>query len=644
MNIPLWTPSSTYIEQSNLRKYESWLQNSKNLIFKDYQALWQWSVDNIAEFWESIYQFFEIQSSSGVIPPYLNVLNQPSNEMIGTKWFEGVTLSYAEHIFRHKNIDRPAIIYQSETQPLTEISWKSLESKVLTIQNYLQEKGVQKGDRVVGYLPNTPDTVAIFLAVNSVGAIWSCCSPDFGVESLAERFQQIEPKILFACDSYHYGGKIFDKLSIVKELSNQLPSLIDTIIVDSTAWELIVSAKPKQKLNFTAVEFNDPIWILYSSGTTGKPKAITHSTGGNLIEHLKALALHQDVQVGERYFWYSTTGWMMWNFALSSLACGATLCLYDGSPGYPDINILWQFAKEAKVDHFGCGAAFYINYMKQDTNFFKGNLLKIKTLGSTGSPLPSKAFEWIYKHISTNVHLISLSGGTDVCSAFMGGCPYLPVYSGEIQCRMLGADIEALNDEGKPVYGEVGELVIKEVMPSMPLYFWKDVENQKYRSSYFEKYTGVWTHGDWIKITQNLGVIIYGRSDTTLNRDGVRIGTAEVYNAIESLPEIKDSLIVCIEKTDGSFFMPLYVVLHEDQELNEELKSKIKAQLRIQYSPRHVPDAIFEVPEIPYTISGKKMEMPIKKILMGTSVVKAVSLDAMRNPQSIDWFVNQNIN
>jgi len=639
MNIPLWTPSATYIEQSNLKKYESWLQIHKNLTFKDYDALWQWSVDNIAEFWETIYQFFEIKSYTD----YQSVLHQSANEMIGSKWFDGTTLSYAEHIFRHKTTERPAIIFQSETQALIEISWAELENKVLALQNYLQEKGVEQGDRVVGYLPNTPDTIAAFLAVNSLGAVWSCCSPDFGLESLVDRFQQIEPKILFACDSYHYGGKLFDKSEIVKELSAQLPSLQDTVVLESDKWNTIISSVSNHTLSFTAVDFNAPIWILYSSGTTGKPKAITHSTGGNLIEHIKALALHQDVQVGERYSWYSTTGWMMWNFALSSMACGATLCLYDGSPAYPDINVLWRFAKHAKVDHFGGGAAFYINYMKQDTHFLKEHSLKIKTLGSTGSPLPPQAFEWIYENVSKNLQLISLSGGTDVCSAFMGGCPYLPVYSGEIQCRMLGANIEAWSDEGKPVYGEVGELVIKDAMPSMPLFFWKDEGNQKYRSSYFEKYEGVWCHGDWIKITENSGVIIYGRSDATLNRDGVRIGTAEVYNAVEALAEIKDSLIICIEKEDGSFFMPLFVVLHQNEVLNEELKNKIKAQLRKQYSPRHVPDAIFTVPEIPYTISGKKMEMPIKKILMGTPVEKAVSLDAMRNPQSINWFKTQNM-
>ncbi|PLK42309.1 acetoacetate--CoA ligase [Emticicia sp. TH156] len=636
MNLPLWTPPASYIEQSNLKKYESWLLNRENLTFKDYEALWKWSVSDIEKFWETLFHFFDIKSHT----EYQSVLRWPNKEMIGTRWFEGATLNYAEHIFRHKTYARPAIVFQSETCKLTEITWQELEIKVAAIQKYLQKSGIGKGDRVVGYLPNTPDTIAIFLAVNALGAVWACCSPDFGLESLVDRFQQIEPKALFACNGYHYGGKYFDKSDITLALSEQLSSLKTTIVVDSTQWLNIVNSTTENTIFFTPVEFNDPIWILYSSGTTGKPKAITHSTGGNLIEHLKALALHQDVQPGERYFWYSTTGWMMWNFALSSLACGATLCLYDGSPAYPDAHVLWQFAHDAKVDHFGGGAAFYINYMKQGANFLAENPVKIKTLGSTGSPLPPQAFEWIYEHVSKTVQLISLSGGTDVCSAFMGGCPYLPVYSGEIQCRMLGAAIEAWNDEGMPVFNEVGELVIQQPMPSMPLYFWNDINNEKYRSSYFEKYQGIWCHGDWIKITENDGIIIYGRSDATLNRDGVRIGTAEVYNAVEALSEIKDSLIICVEKADGSFFMPLFVVLNEGQVLDDTLKNKVKAQIRKQYSPRHVPDTIFHVPEIPYTISGKKMEMPIKKILMGTPVEKAVSLDAMRNPQSIAWFKN----
>lgn len=629
----LWKPSKEFIENSNLKRYENWLFEQKGLRFNSYQELHQWSVLNIADFWESIWHFFEIKSYS----KYEFVLKK-DNEMLKTQWFGGATLNYAEHIFRNETETHPAIIFKSETEPIQQISWKELRKKVAAIQQYLKENNIQKGDRVAGYLANTADTIAIFLAVNSLGAIWSCCSPDFGLDSVIDRFQQIEPKILFAHDSYSYNGKIFDKSLIINELSNRLTSLTDTIIVKSEKWDSIIQNDYSSNLTFTPVAFSHPIWILYSSGTTGKPKAITHSTGGNLIEHLKALSLHQNLKSGERYFWYSTTGWMMWNYSLSSMLCGATLCIYDGSPAYPDINCLWDFAVETQINHFGAGAAFYISCMKNHSASLREHLQKenLKSIGSTGSPLPAEAFVWIYENISREAQLISLSGGTDVCSAFIGGCPYLPVHEGEMQCFTLGSAIEAWNEEGKSVQNEVGELIITEPMPSMPVFFWNDADNQRYRSSYFEKYPAVWCHGDWIKITDNQGVIIYGRSDATLNRDGVRIGTAEIYSAVESLPQVKDSLVVCIEKPDGSAFMPLFVVL--DGKLTEQIEKNIKTVLRTKYSPRHVPDAIYSVPEIPYTISGKKMEMPVKKILMGVSLEKAVTLDAMKNPESIKWF------
>lgn len=629
---PLWTPSEAYISQSNLKKYEHWLEENQGLTFDNYHEMWKWSVKNISDFWESIWEFFEIKSYSD----YEKVLLKTNQSPFIGKWFEGSTLSYAEHVFRNKTTQFPAIIFKSETQPNTIISWAELENGVKNIQKYLLEKGIKKGDRVAGYLPNTPEAIIAFLATNSLGAIWSCCSPDFGLDSILDRFQQIEPKVLFACESYSYGGKVFNKTDVVEAISAKISSIQDTLIINSTTWNQLLEEETDEPLTFTPVEFSHPIWILYSSGTTGKPKAITHSTGGNMIEHLKALSLHQDVQAGDRYLWYSTTGWMMWNFSVSSLLCGATLCLYDGSPGFPDMNILWDFANENQVNHFGGGAAFYISCMKNNIQMPE---ITLKTLGSTGSPLPPEAFKWIYENISKNVHLISLSGGTDVCSAFMGGCPYLPVYEGEIQCRMLGASIEAWNDEGKSVLNEVGELVLTEPMPSMPVYFWNDADNQRYKGSYFEKYKGVWCHGDWIKITENDGIIILGRSDATLNRDGVRIGTAEIYNAVEAVNAIKDSLVVCIERENGTAFMPLFVVLKENYMLDNEIIKEIKTQLRKTYSPRHVPDVIIEVPDIPYTISGKKMEMPIKKILMKTPLEKAVSLDTMRNPTSLEWFV-----
>lgn len=638
MSQPLWQPTERYIEDSNLKKYENWLLKNKGLKFENYQQIWQWSVENLEDFWESLWQFFDVKSHS----PYKTVL-QSSNEMLESRWFVGATLNYAEHVFRNKTTDYPAIIFKSEVQPTVEISWDELENQVVAIQQYLIKKGIQKGDRIVGYLANTPETVAIFLAVNSLGAIWSCCSPDFGVDSIVDRFQQIEPKILFTCTGYHYGSKYFDKSQVVSDLSTKLISLDDVVVIGESKWNEIIAQPTASELIFTPVEFSHPIWVLYSSGTTGKPKAITHSTGGNLIEHLKALVIHQNVSTGERFSWYTTTGWMMWNYAISSLLCGATLCIYDGSPGYPNMNVLWEFVRQNRINHFGSGAAFYIGCMKnlEWDNEQAIELKKyLKTIGSTGSPLPPEAFKWIYEKVSANVQLISLSGGTDVCSAFIGGSPYLPVYEGEMQCFTLGSAIEAWNDEGKPVENEVGELIITQPMPSMPIFFWNDTDNQRYRSSYFEKYPKVWCHGDWIKTTENKGVVIYGRSDATLNRDGVRIGTAEIYNAVESLPFIKDSVVVCIEKSDGSSSMPLFVVLNNGESLDDEKIMAIKRILRTQYSPRHVPDAIFEVTDIPYTISGKKMEMPIKKILMRTPLEKAVSLDTMRNPDSIQWFVN----
>ncbi|MCB0513353.1 MAG: acetoacetate--CoA ligase, partial [Bacteroidetes bacterium] len=470
------------------------------------------------------------------------------------------------------------------------------------------------------------------------------CSPDFGTESIVDRFQQIEPKLFIAASTYNYNGKSFNKIATIEEIASKIPSLENVILIGEQHnnfinWASILEQDSKD-LEFTPVEFQHPIWILYSSGTTGKPKGIVHSTGGNLIEHYKALALHQDCKKGERYLWYSTTGWMMWNYALSSLLVGCTLCIFDGAPNYPDFYSIWEFIDTEKINHFGIGAAFYLSCKKEHLAVNKKyNLTHLRSLGSTGSPLPADGFEYIYQHIKKDVWLISLSGGTDICSAFVGGSPYLSVYAGEIQCRMLGASVEAWNESGKAVEQELGELMLTKPMPSMPVYFWNDANNEKYKSAYFEDNDNIWRHGDWIKITKHQGVIIYGRSDATLNRDGVRIGTAEVYNAVEILEEIKDSLVICIERENGSFYMPLFVVLQDGIVLNDELKTKIKNSLRKQYSPRHVPDEIIEVNEIPYTISGKKMEMPIKKIMMGMPIEKSISLDAMKNPNSIDEYL-----
>ena len=641
---PLWKPGRTLLEQSNLKKYMDWLFVKKGLYFRSYHDLWEWSVTDLEDFWESLWNYFNIKSHD----LYLEVLQRPLNGFIGTRWFTRSKLNYAEHIFRNKTKERLAIIFQSEKSELMEISWETLETQVAAVSTWLKQRGVKPGDRVAAVLPNIPEAVVAFLAANAVGAVWSSCSPDFGKPAITERFSQIEPKVLFTVDGYVYNGKTYDITSFAGELSAALPSVADTVLINNifsesrperfTAWDDILHFE-NFGIDFEPVPFDHPIWILYSSGTTAKPKAITHSVGGCLIEHMKALMLHQNVKPGDRYFWYSTTGWMMWNYALSSLLCGATLVMYDGAPAYPSSQVLWSLAEKARITHFGSGAAFFIASMKNGVSITSERLSHLETIGSTGSPLPPEAFEWIYKHVKKDVWLISLSGGTDVCSAFVGGCPLLPVYAGEIQCRMLGARIEAFDEDGRPVLHELGEMVITQPMPSMPIYFWNDEHDEKYFSSYFEMYSHVWRHGDWIMITDRKSVIIYGRSDATLNRGGVRIGTAEIYRAVESIPEVKDSLAVYLEKSNGEGTISLFVVLAKDKELTEDLKKQIRETLRTQYSPRHVPDTIEQVEDIPYTINGKKMEAPMKRILMGQDPAKCINVDTMRNPESLKAFI-----
>jgi acetoacetyl-CoA synthetase len=643
-NTPLWSPSKTFMQQSNMMHYMDWLKKEKNLSFHNYNDLWEWSVTSIADFWESLWEYFDIKSNS----PYKSVVDKPGRGMIGTKWFPGATLNYAEHIFRNKTTDSPAIIFQSETKPLQNISWTELEEKVSKVAAWLISKGIVRGDRVVSLMPNIPETVIAFLATNSIGAVWSSCSPDFGNASITDRFFQIAPKVLFVTDGYTYNGKPFDKISGWQEIVKTLPSAEQIVMVPyihtenqvygTVSWAEVLNTATGEII-FEAVPFNHPMWILFSSGTTGKPKAITHSSGGCLLEHLKALVLHQDVKKGEKYFWYSTTGWMMWNFSVASLLTGATLVIYEGSAGYPALDTLWKLAMKTGINHFGGGAAFYIACMKGGLHFNAGDFPVLRTIGSTGSPLPPEAFKWSYASVKKDAWLISFSGGTDICSGFVGGCPLMPVNAGEIQCRLLGCYLDAFDEFGNSVREELGEMVIREPMPSMPIYFWNDEKNSRYHSSYFEQYEGIWRHGDWIEITSRGSVIIFGRSDATLNRDGVRIGTSEIYSAVESIPEVADSIIVCIEKVGGQYFMPLFVVMKEGNILTEEMKMKIKTILRTQYSPRHVPDEIYAITEVPYTISGKKMEAPVKKILMGTDPEKAASRDTMRNPDSLIYFL-----
>jgi acetoacetyl-CoA synthetase len=643
----LWSPDKKFTENSNMYKYMQWVNNIYQEDFKNYQDLWEWSTTKTELFWISIIKFYNIQYSGS----FDDVLSK-NTKMHETKWFDGISLNYAEHVFTNESTISPAIIFKNETNELTEISWESFKNQTAKLAKYLRDTGIKKGDRICCMLPNTPESVIAFLATNAIGAIWSSCSPDFGTKSIVDRFKQIEPKVFITANAYSYNGKVYDKRNTVKEIMQSLSSLKKTISVNyiSTSkavegngiisWESIQD-KPSVALKFERVEFSHPIWVLYSSGTTGKPKAITHSSGGILIEHYKAMGLHQNIKPGERFFWFSTTGWMMWNYANSALLVGGTLAIYDGSPTYPENKVLWKFAQEAELDHFGAGATFYIHCMREGLSFNHNEAIqKIKSFGSTGSPLPPETFDWFYKQVNSNAWVISLSGGTDICSGFVGGNPLEPVYSGEIQCRMLGVDLKAYSENGTAVYNELGEMVIEKPMPSMPVFFWNDIHHKRYLSSYFEMYPNIWRHGDWIKITPKNSLIIYGRSDATLNRGGIRVGTSEIYSAVESIEEISDSLVVCVDHEDGTQYMPIFVVLNNGAELNNVLIEKLKTTIQTQFSPRHVPDDFIVIKEVPYTISGKKMETPVKKIMMGLPIEKAVSKDAMRNPDSLSFFEN----
>lgn len=643
--LKLWDPSPNIQEESNIQDFIDWLKSNRNLHFQDYNELWQWSVTDLEVFWLAIWEYFDIQAKS----PFEAVLS--SDPMPNAKWFSGASLNYAEHIFRNSNSKSPAFIAKSETRPLREISWLELEESVAAFANWLKNNGITVGDRVAAFMPNIEEANIAFLATCSIGAIWSSCSPDFGANSVIDRFQQIEPKILIVADGYSYNGKLFDKSDTIKQLLAAIPSIDHLVWVPfigecklpahfyrAYLWDDIMTSE-HPKLEFEPVAFEHPIWILYSSGTTGNPKAITHSQGGVLLEHLKYLRFHNDVKSGERYFWFSTTGWMMWNFAQAALLCGATVVLYDGSPSYPDLNSLWDLAEKCKVTHFGTSAPFIMACKKAGIEPGKQfDLNSLRSLSSTGSPLPPEGFEYVYKAINSDIWMISMSGGTDVCTAFVGGIPLLPVYEGEIQCRALGCSLFAWDEDGQALKGEVGEMVITKPMPSMPIFFWGDDSKKIYAASYFEEFPGYWRHGDWVLITERNSLVIYGRSDATLNRHGVRIGTSEIYRSLDKIPQVKESLIVNLELSAGRHFMPLFVHLMPGFKLDDQLKAEISKQLKLDYSPRHVPDEIIEVPDIPFTISGKKMEAPVKKILLGMTANKALNPDSMRNPDSLKFF------
>jgi acetoacetyl-CoA synthetase len=647
----LWTPSEETVERANLTRYERWLHDRRGLSFDSYADLWEWSVRDLEGFWSSIWEFCEVRASQ----PYSQVLS--TREMPGAEWFPGATLNYAEHAFARERPHDVAIVHRSETRADGELTWAELRSQVARCAAGLRALGVEKGDRVVAYMPNVPETVIAFLATASIGAIWSSAAPEFGARSVIDRFSQIEPKVLFAVDGYRYGGRDFDRLEVVAGLQKEMPTLERTVVLpylnaglsdergdltglrDAMIWDQLLAFD--HELIFEQVPFDHPLWVLYSSGTTGLPKAIVQGHGGILVEQLKKGFLHLDLHEGDRMFWFTTTGWMMWNFLVGCLLPGATICLYDGNPGHPDMNVLWDFARDAEMTSFGTSASFVASCMNAGIEPARTHELPaLRSVGSTGSPLSPEGFRWIYDDVKPNVWLYSTSGGTDVCTAFVGGNTTLPVYMGELQCRALGAAVRAFDPEGNELIDEVGELVITEPMPSMPLFFWNDPDGERYRASYFEMYPGIWRHGDWIEITSRGTSVIYGRSDSTINRQGVRMGTSEIYRAVLAVPEVEDALVVDVPRPGTEGWMPLFVVLADGATLDDDLKAAIKRRVREDCSPRHVPNEVYAIDEIPRTLSGKVLEIPVKKILMGTSPESAASRDSLANPASLDYFVD----
>ena len=592
------------------------------------EAFHRWSTGDLPGFWGSVSDFFEIKWTQKPVTVY-----EPGPSFYQTRWFRGGQLSYAAHILAQKTDARPALVALDEQGTERVISWADLEKAVGHLQQQLLAAGVTQGDRVVAMARNTPETVAAFLAVNGLGAIWSSCAPEFGAEAIIDRCAQIEPKVFWYAPEYPYNGKVFDLKAKAQQVIASLDTLAWAAPLDASIWE---RTDPAPEVRCTPVDADHPIWILYSSGTTGKPKAIVHRTAGMVIEHVKALGLHQDVQSGEGYFWYSTTGWMMWNYALSSLLLGATLYLYDGAPTYPDAGVLWRWAARHGIHHFGAGAPYYGHACQQEDPLHGKSWPELKTLGATGAPLSSTVFEGMHER-HPKAQIISLSGGTDVCTAFVGGHSALPVYAGYLQAPSLGADVQSWSPEGTVLLRELGELVLTKPMPCMPVFFWNDTDFSRYHSSYFDRFPGVWCHGDWMRVDPPYGLQITGRSDATLNRQGVRIGTAELYQALEDLPWLKDSLVLDLEDPSGqkASMMPLFVVTDT---LQADQIQEIKDQLRRRCSPRHVPDRIFWVREIPYTLSGKKLEVPLKKWLMGMPKHQAMTVDALRNPSALDDF------
>jgi acetoacetyl-CoA synthetase len=658
---PLWEPSAADVERAEMTRYMRWAAERRGAPFADYDELWRWSVQDTEDFWASIWEFAGVRASRG----YERVL--ASSQMPGATWFEGAELNYAENMLlgpasgAGRDAEQVAVLHASELRGLEELTWGELSERVAEAAAGLRSLGVGRGDRVVAYMPNIPETLIAFLATASLGAIWSSAAPEFGARSVIDRFSQIEPKVLLAVDGYRHGGKDFDRMAVVEGILAELPTVEQAVILPylnegelpdrATAgrlsWGGLLELGEGAELSFEQVPFEHPLWVLYSSGTTGLPKAIVHGHGGILLEQLKK-RLHLELRPGDRMFWFTTTGWMMWNFLVGCLLSDAAIVLYDGSPGHPDLGVLWKLAERAGITCMGVSAGLLASCEKEGIEPARDyDLSALRAIGSTGSPLAPESFKWVYEHVGSDVWLFSTSGGTDVCTAFVAGCPLLAVFEGELQCRALGCAVEAWDEQGESLVDEVGELVITKPMPSMPLFLWGDDEDPTHprlHESYFAMYPGIWRHGDWIRITPRGGAVIYGRSDSTINRQGVRMGTSEIYRAAGAVEEVLDALVVDVPRGGTEAHAPelsmlLFVVLRDGVTLDEELTARIKKRIREDCSPRHVPNEVLQIEQVPRTLSGKVLEVPVKRILMGMPVEQAASRESLADPAALDYFV-----
>jgi acetoacetyl-CoA synthetase len=657
----LWTPSETRVSAARITSFVQWLRSTHRLALDDYESLWRWSITDLEGFWGAVWQYFGIAASR----PYSRVIEH--ERMPGARWFIGAELNFVDQVFARAHPSAPAIVYESEAGGTGMLSWTELREQTAALAAALCDLGVGPGDRVAAYLPNIPQTVVAFLATASLGAIWSVCAPDMGPVSVSDRFEQIEPKALIVCDGYRFAGRAYDRRDVVQSVLSRLSSVQGLIWVSHLdpqgapppvllgrrvlAWgEALHAPKP---VSPRPLPSDHPLWILYSSGTTGLPKPIVHGHAGIILNGLLTAAIHSDIAPGDRVFWTSSTSWMVWNAHVITLLAGATLVLFDGSPSGPgasaDWNYLWRLADRHRVHLFGSGAAFFHACLKAGVvPRDHASLEALRTIASTGSPLSIEGHRWLYSAIKPDVWVNCISGGTDICGAFLAGVPTLPVYAGEMQCRALGAAVHAFNDAGESIVNEIGELVCTRPLPSMPLFFWGDVDNARYRESYFEMFSDphggpIWRHGDWLQLRPHpgaVGGIIHGRSDATINRQGIRMGTSELYGIVEALDEVLDSLVVDLEHLGQESYMALFVVLRPGQQLTDALEEKLRTHLRSGLSPRHVPDEILHVAEVPRTLTGKKLEVPIKRLLMGHSLESAVKRDALANPASLDWYVD----